>query len=506
VNKAACTKELIFILAGISLILTSCNDLDVTPKSTLVTTTYFKTLSDAQAAIAGVYSSLSYNATDLTLYGGTIPYLADLTTDYMTTGQNASSTATRALGSKSYDAANQRIYLAWTEIYKGIDRANVAIDNIPSVTGNGTTKRQYINEARFIRALLYFNAVRFWGAVPLVLHEPTTVNASELQVSRASVNDVYAQIISDLDSAATYLPTSYSGSDLGRATSGAAKALLAKVYLTRGDWANAITYAKAVINGPYGYALFDNYYDNFDPAKKNGKEEIFSVQFAHGQAADGTTSGFTVATHCYFSTGFSNATTPVAIISDTTKFYNIFSDNDQRKYVNYAKKLYNPKTSSVFTFTLPRFRKWLDTTIVTTYSLSAPNFTVIRYSDVLLTLAEAINEQSGPTAEAYDAINKVIRRAYKNSTAYDLSGLSQDQFRESLRVERYKEFAEEGQRWFDLVRWKILVKSLSGFSSASKRLYLFPIPTTERASNPNLWQNWGWDGASISDPYDASFQ
>jgi hypothetical protein len=492
--------------------------LDVVPNGSIVTANFYKTQSDAIEAVTAVYSSLTYESGDLTLYGGVIPYLTDLTSDYLRVGAQASSPHTRTLGTDSYDADNQRIALGWGEIYRGIDRANLAVDNIPSVVAiSDALKARLVNEAKFVRALLYFDAVRLWGPVPLVLHEASSLDNSQLYVGRTSVDSVYIQIINDLTSA-TNLPASYSGADIGRATSGAANALLAKVYLTRGDWTNAIKYARIVENS--GYALVTNYYDLYDPLKKNGIEHIFSAQFEMTQGAGGMASGLTVE-HCYWSSGFTNSTDPVIIISDTTQFYNIYSNSDQRKKVSYAKNMYDPLTGTAFKFILPRSRKYIDTTIVLTAasSMGNNNFNIIRYSDILLTLAEAINEQTGPNQEALEAINEVRRRAYQ----YDISTvgspvdlpstISQEQFRDSLRLERYKEFTQEGQRWFDLVRWKVLVQSIKKApaiykGAISTRNYLFPIPITQLDLDPKLTQNWGYSGASaaVTNPYDSSYK
>ena len=184
------------------------------------------------------------------------------------------------------------------------------------------------------------------------------------------------------------------------------------------------------------------------------------------------------------------------------------------------KNMYNPKTNSIFVFTVPRLRKFVDTTIVlTTTSKATSNYPVIRYSDVLLTFAEAVNERGGTSdpyaAEAAEAINEVRRRAYKYDiytagSSVDLSsGITQDQFRDSLRLERYKEFTQEGTRWFDLVRWKIYVKSINASpyqSSNPLRNYLFPIPQAERNVNPNITQNYGYSEGPTTSPYDVSYQ
>ena len=153
-------------------------------------------------------------------------------------------------------------------MYYGINRANIAVDNVPTISMDTVLRDRLVRESKFIRALLYFNLVRLYGDVPLVLHNPSSTNISNLLIARTPADSVYSQIIADLKDA-TNLPKSYSGADLGRATGGAAHTLLAKVYLTRQDWADALTQVNLVINGGYGYSLFPNYYDAF--SKSNQK-------------------------------------------------------------------------------------------------------------------------------------------------------------------------------------------------------------------------------------------
>jgi hypothetical protein len=421
-----------------------------------------------------------------------------MASDYAAAGASASNPNVRAVSAASYEANNDRVLLAWRQIYTAINRANVAIDNIPNVGGSDVLKQRLINEAKFIRGLLYFQAVQLWGPVPLVLHEAESLDSNALKAKREDTETVYQQIISDL-TAAEALPASYSGSDLGRATGGAAKALLSKVYLVRKEWSKAQQKAEEVINGGYGYALFENFGDVFRPATKNGKEHIFSVQFEVGQSGTGT--GNTLPGVAF--NGFTNVE-PADIISNVALFYDIYDDNDTRKKVSYVKELLNPATGTNFVFLKPRFAKYIDYNLVSsgkTNALAAMNFPVIRYGEVLLILAEAINEQSGPTPQAYDAINQIRRRAYNqplsSPSPYDLpAGLSQTDFREALQKERLLEFVQEGQRWFDLVRWGILVESLKKVpekAGATQRNYLFPIPQTQHDLNPTgLWQNPGY--------------
>lgn len=488
-------KIIITFLFGAGL-LVSCTELEVTPTSFVTEDNYFITQDDAVASVTAVYASLSIDPGEQSLFGRNLYFLTDMGSDYAAAGVSATNPQVRALSALTHDATSDRVQVAWRQIYNGINRANVSIDNIPKVSGNEVIKTRLINEAKFIRALLYFQAVRLWGGVPIVLHEAKSINLGDLKTNRATVEEVYAQIITDLTDAEA-LPPTYTASDAGRATSGAAKAILAKVYLTRKDWPNAILKSREVINGGYGYALFEEFQDIFTKTKKNGKEHIFSVQFEPNQAGNGS-SGSTFQATSF--TGFT-ATEPADIISDVALFYDIYAPGDKRRDVSYAKQLLNPTTGTLYTFPKPIFKKYLDLTNLATPGNVAINFPIIRYADILLSLAEAINEQGGPTAESYELINQVRRRAFGKpittaDATVDLAGLNQTSFRAAIQEERKKEFVQEGQRWFDLVRWGTLVtevKKVTAKNSVSERNNLYPIPQSERNINPDgLPQNPGY--------------
>ena len=489
-------KKIIITLILSAGLFFSCADLEVTPTSFVTEDNYFKTQDDAIASVTAVYASLSLDPGEQSLFGRNLYFLTDMASDYAAAGVSATNPQVRALSSLTHDATSDRVQVAWRQIYAGINRANVSIDNIPKVAGTDAVKNRLILEAKFIRGLLYFQAVRLWGGVPIVLHEPTSIQLESLKSKRATVDEVYTQIISDLKEAES-LPATYPATDAGRATSGAAKAILAKVYLTRKDWPNAIAKSREVINGGYGYALFENFADIFNKAKKNGKEHIFSVQFEKNQAGNGS-SGSTFQATAF--TGFT-ATEPADIISDVALFYDIYAAEDTRRDVSYAKQLLNPATGTLYTFPKPIFKKYLDLTNLATPSNVAINFPLIRYADILLSLAEAINEQGAPTPEAYELINQVRRRAYGKDIntpdpTVDLSGLTQATFRAAIQEERKKEFVQEGQRWFDLVRWGTLVteiKKVTAKNSVSERNNLYPIPQSERNIDPvGLPQNPGY--------------
>jgi hypothetical protein len=475
----------ILLLALTASVLTACNKLEENPTSYITSNQYYKTQSDAVAGVTGVYSELTSDGTEQPLYGREINFLTDMTSDDLAAGPSAINPNVRALSSITYTATDDRVDVIWRQLYTGISRANAAIDAIPTIQFDTVVRARLVRESKFLRGLFYFNLVRFYGDVPLVLHNPADAsNLSSLKVNRSPVATVYAQIIADLTDAQN-LPSSYSGSDIGRATGGAAKSLLVKVYLTKQDWTDAISKAQEVINGNYGYALFANYADVFNPATKNGVEHIFSAQISSNGGL-GNSSSLMGANFAGFV-----GNVPADIPADSS-VYKQFSNTDTRKAVTFYTSLTNPATGKLYNFPTFYFGKYVDRSELSTPGQSNINFPVLRYADVLLMYAEALNEVQGPVAAAYGALNQVRVRA---NTGNLITGLSQTAFRDSLYAERRREFVQEAQRWFDLVRTNQLVQAVSKVSSktnVSAKNYLFPIPQSEVSLNPALTQNPGY--------------
>jgi len=228
------------------------------------------------------------------------------------------------------------------------------------------------------------------------------------------------------------LPPTYTGANIGRATGGAAKSLLLKVYLTQKDWQNAIAIAPQIIDGPYGYGLFANYADIFNKATKNGIEHIFSAQI-ESNGGLGNTSTLMAAAFAGF-----GSNVPADIPADSS-VYKQFSNNDTRKAVTFYQTLVNPSTGVTKTFPSFYFGKYVDKSVLLTPTQSSINFPILRYADVLLMYAEALNEVQGP-ASAYQYINQVRNRA---NTGNLTPGLSQSDFRDSLYAERRREFVQD---------------------------------------------------------------
>jgi hypothetical protein len=475
-------------------VLASCKKLNENPDSIIVSDQFYKTQSDAVSAVNAIYSTLSSDpAGDFPLYGRQLNLLVENGSDNQVYSPSNTNPDVRALGTATFISANSRVQKVWQQLYFGINRANIAIDRIPAIPIDTALRSRLVREAKFIRALLYFNLVRLYGAVPLVLHDPESIELDKLKVPRTPVDSVYLQIIADLTEA-TNLPPKYSGADIGRATGGAAHSLLAKVYVTRGQWATAKTELVQVINGGYGYGLFANFLDVFQKPTKNGIEHIFSAQFESNLGAANSTQNLSQS----FSS-FNAGTLPIDIPADSS-LYKMFSANDTRRAVTFYNTVYNSATGKTVVYEnayTPYFNKFVDYSLtpLTTQAQSGINFPVLRYADVLLMYAEVLNEVDGePNAAAYSAINQVRNRANAGNLPI---GLSQTAFRDSVFLERRKEFIQEGHRWFDLVRrggTALLdaVHKLPAKSAASERNTLYPIPLVEIQQNPLLTQNPGY--------------
>jgi hypothetical protein len=530
-------RKFIYILTVIAGFF-SCTDLEVIPLGQISDKNFPITDDDAIAVTNAIYQP---NVGISTALG----YAIDLTSEHETNAENPNSGGA-LLGKMEWEPNNSYVASVWNALYNTITRANDVVDKIGSSgTITPALKTRLTGEAKFLRAYAYFYLVQLWGEAPLVLH-----NIDGDKIPRTPVNEVYEQIVADLKDAAESLPgyKEYADSDRGRASKGAALAYLSKVYLVWGQtgenfdatkrkelFGESVKYANLVT----GYELETNFLANWDNNNRNGKEAIFSVQHIQGQAA--ATSGGNHLVHCSFYGGLSNSVFPhvyptnyyevdakgKAIVSTiVNKWYNDFDDRDQRKRGTYLKEYRNPdgkKPDSVFVYDYLRYRKYIDTTHLSTSATTIDvNRTVIRYAEVLLLKAEAINERDGaPNTEAYEAVNQVRRRAFRQpsgsaSEIADLpAGLDYQGFKQRIQQERVFELTYEQNRWTDLVRWRIFVQTLkeavtkkyisgdTGKEKVKPHYYRFPIPKSERDIDPErLWQNYGYDGSTIvENPY-----
>ncbi len=498
---------------------TACQKLEEDPKGNLTPGTYFKTISDLDAAVTAIYVQLAVDAAYANISNSTPCFGSDdLTTD---PGLNK-------LGFRLFDQLNGnsdadgRLSNVWQGPWTAIYQANNVIANYAQVEATDEEKNPYAGQAFFLRAFSYYMLVRTFGQVP-VIDKPIDVNE---RPARDEVSKVYELIVSDLQTAVNMLPASFEAAP-GRATQLAARSLLAEVYLTMAGWplnqpanfALAAEQSGAVIQAGR-YSLVPDYARVF--TTNNSTESVFALQFnvAGGlpQRMFGSScmpfdevpingpSGwddfypeinfYLNAPACARTDATFYTTIKIKQPDNTFRLLNWDHEDTHARHPYYKK-----------------FRAGVGDGIVETPTaiLSANPSTnkaldIIRYPMVLLNFAEAsAMAANAPTTEGYAAINQVRQRAgLPNLTP----GLSLQAFRDSVVHERAYEFAGEfGIRWFDIVRLQLLPQVLAqrsasednrinpaviGNPAALAQRYLAPIPTNEMLRNPGWQQNAGY--------------
>ena len=461
-------KKILAILVLVS-IFASCKKSFITikPESTASVDDVYKTDKDFHDAVVAMYATLRNQYQDFWIFG-------DLRADdsWHALGNDAFLVSVNTFSMSS--SANLMIS-SWRNYYAMINRANMILSKIDGLdVATIPNKNQYVAEAKFIRAFAYFDMVRIWGDVPLIT-KPISI-AEGYKAKREKAATIYSQlIIPDMLDAETKLPAKYGGADVGRPTKGAATAMLGRIYLTIKDFANAETKLQAVTT--MGYTLLPNYNDLWNYTKdEHHSEYIFDVEYQDGGLGLGS--------------GFSNKFLPKSAGSAADAFYgvkggageqntptvdflNAFDPNDKRRDVTVARGYYD--NNGVFqgflqiaTFT----KKYLAATPA--LNDSKVNWKVIRYGDVLLMYAEALNE-NGKTAQAIPYVNQIRQRA----GLPDLStALSKDDARTAIYNERRFELGMEGVRWFDLVRTGRALTVMAPFGMKPYHI-VWPIPLIE---------------------------
>ena len=363
----------------------------------------------------------------------------------------------------------------WQRSYNTIARCNLVLKSLDNVT-DPEKRRYFEGEAKFIRSLMYFNLVRLFGGVPLI---SSSIDYRDTEnYVRKSSTDVYSLITDDLKTAVSLCPPSWtSAQGTARATSGASQALLGKVYITLKDWENARLQLEPLVGGDLKgtqYQLNPSYAAIFSTSTEMSREILFAVRYKAGSNGEGNS----------FSYEYTN-NGDARNIKAATAYKALFEPGDVRP-------------ASTYNATTSLSAKFLDP--------SAPqrdagnDFPVIRFADVLLLYAEALNELSTtPSMTAFNAINEVRRRA--EASEYDLATLpTKESFREAVFKERQMEFGFENQRWYDLLRMErtkatnILNAYLAATGNpnitVAEYRFLLPIPQTEiDLSSGKLEQN-----------------
>lgn len=502
-NLISKPKHLLLAIISI-LIFSGCSDefLDVTPNHYLTEGNFYQNAEEFDQSVLGVYGSLQNyvlrahileeGRSDNTMYDNLL--------DQGTLG-----------GSRQYGFLDQfkmtsdavPVSDAWRAIYGAIKDCNVTLSNLGTADIDQDQSEQWEAELRFFRAFYHFVAVRYWGDVPLLLE---TVNSAEeaFALKRNTTVEVYKAIIEDSEYAISKLPLKYSENDVGRITKGAARMLLAKVYLTQKMYSNAEQQLNAIVASNQ-YELLPNYSDIFDPSNKNHDESILEVQFKEG--AEGESSNFIY----QFAPVGSRGVVVVGPESGpgrnipTLDLVEAYEPDDLRKEVSVG---YFDRDPSPLYY-VNKYNNDTDPD----FSRTPNNWPVYRYADVLLMLAEVINEQGYEAGTPFNMLNSVRERAgLSELTPTDLP--DQESFRKAIAQERRVELAFENHRWFDLLRTDQAIDVMTAFGAKEKanptltppdfiaygaesfaitpEKLVYPIPNNELDLNPNLTQNPGY--------------
>jgi hypothetical protein len=393
----------------------------------------------------------------------------------------------------------------WKRYYQGIANANLAIAHIPDVTMDVTQKKQLLGQAHFLRAFYYFNLVRYFGKVPLIKKPVRNLSSPELNPTRAPIDSVYDLIIRDLKIAdSSDLPFN---STTGRVTGAAVKSLLSTVYLTMAGYPLkggtkyyklARDEADSVIQ-TNTFHLFSSYKSLRDPSDNNTGGYIFEIQFDENNHPNNSLQEGNIP----YRAGISKYSAEEGFVFVPKQFINTYEAGDIRareKVFFYTKYPSIKDASDTVHFQHHYIYKFFNEDAVRNTAKSGLNWPVIRYAEILLNYAEASNEVSGPTREAYRAISKVRKRAGIS----ELSGLTKSEFRKAVWIERYHELAFENKIWFQMARTRKAFNYKSGdFEdyvghtffygiTLQKGDLLFPLPEDEIRNNPNLKQNPGF--------------
>lgn len=469
--------------------------LDKQPQGALTQATFPTSASDALLAVNATYGTML----DIGYHSGTFPIL-DIMSDDARKGSNPTD-ASSEIGpydNFTFPKTQAALRAWWSTLYQGIKRANVVIEKVPTIEMDIALRQRYIAEAKFLRGLFYFDLVRAWGDVPLVtaLNPPT-------KMVRSPKAEVYKQIESDLLDALTDLDekSDQPSTQLGRATKGAARGLLAKMYLFEGDFVNAEKYALQVISS-IKYGLEPVFTDANGVLGEHGIESVFEIgaigiegaggdQYGNIQGVRGTPNrgwGFNRPTpdlRASFENDDPRLKGTIIDLGDVLDGILILGDGTTPDVTKDAQEniieteCYNRKV-------------W--TPGVDVASQFGYNRRILRYADVLLMAAEALNENNKPDL-ALTYLNMVRKRARQGSTTIlpDITTIDKNALRDIILNERRHELAMEGNRFWDLVRTGKAPSVLGPLGFVTGKNELLPIPQDEiDISQGTLTQNPKW--------------
>jgi len=465
------------------LLCTSCSDvLDKEPLGRLDADNYFKTAEDAIQGVNATYRPLLMSNSNNNFYWT----FGTLASEEALAGGDGSRPGIIEIDIMKHTAATQEINDFWKLNYAGIVQANTVISKTPLVDADAELKNRIIGEALFLRAYYHFILVQVFGDVPLILE---IQSPDEVLVTRTPKTEVLVQVASDCELAASMLPVSYGGSDIGRVTKGAALGLAAKAHLYLEDY-NSVLSLVTAIKALGIYSLQADYRNNFYDSTQNNSESVWEIQHANLELGVGNyLNQWWLSKKVEDGYGFAEV---------SMEFINAFEVNDPRLKFTVARhneEYFGVTYKASFSSTGSSPRKYLQhTNEVTQKSDGGINYTAIRYAEVLLWEAEALAEL-GRTAEALVPLEEVRARARAQSTdpvtaLPEITNTNQQELIDLIRHERLVELGFEMHRFFDLVRWGIAADVVDDFVTGKNEV--FPIPQTELDLNPTLSQNPGY--------------
>jgi hypothetical protein len=468
---------------------------------------FYTTSNAAVQAVNEAYVELTFtNATTNPLW-----VFGDIASDDAASGNPAASQDAATIDNFSFSTTNSHLSNEWGNFYEGITNCNLVLANVPSIQMDSALRSRVLAEARFLRAWYYFMLVNIYGEVPIVL---TPLTPAQMQIAQSPAKLIYEMVIEpDLMAALKVLPASYTGADVGRATAGAAAALLAKVYLYQEKWDSSLNYSNLVISS-LQYSLMNIYSQDFDALHKNNQESIFEVQMIGGQNPNVGNSLNQWFAPQIVGGYYCDAPNPNFVnefeqtdsgVFDPRLDYTVGRDSMLWNNGDFFLSSWSPQTG----YLTRKYQQPLSQAPI--IGQGSSDYLAIRYADVLLFNAEALNEL-GQMSAAIIPLNQVRKRA-RESYLYDstLNGfgtvpqgllpdvpaISQIQLRTAIIHERRMELGFEFHRFFDMMRYGanpnlgptyvnplINRDGVSGFSYSANST--FPIPQSEKDIDKGL--------------------
>jgi len=496
----------IAICIGLALGTVACGDrLDLTAPDQLTSTNFWRSAADAEAGLAAAYSKLEF-ATDTWEFAEVKFPVEAYREDICNLGSDALNYATWVeLYNFTYTNGNSQFTTYWNISYQGISYANQVLEKTATIDMDPKQKEQIMAEARFLRAYYHLKLLLNWERI--VIRDQYITNEGQINKELSERSEAWDFIIQDFELAIPHLPATHPSNNTGRASKGAAYAYVGYCFLTRayedsGQKTLLLGKSEAAFKNVQGYTLEANFLSMFDGTNKNSKESVFELQFTENTANG---ADYRTALHKWIATeeltGWDEITPSKMLLDEFKKegkiattgrydsrMYQTVFCNDP--YFNDAQqpRIYGYTYDDVFGVGAQKasFRKYLPPTLdELNKSRTSVNLPLMRYADVLLLLAEALNEQ-GKTAEAIPLINQVRARADMPALS---ANLASSEIRSRIEHERIVEFALENTRFYDLRRWGKAQQALRAVGRTSfdpSKHNFYPIPLLELKSNDKI--------------------